>query len=315
MTRYLVRRLATTFVVLLLLLIFLALLPHLITGDIVQVILGPRADPQLAARVRAEMGLDDPVYVQVWDFVANVFQGNLGRDFISQLPVADLIGNVLPNTVTLAVTSLVLALLVGVPVGVLAAARPNGIADRVIGLVSISFITLPAYVVGLVFLIVFSAKLHLLPAIGTGDLSDPLDYAERLILPASALALSWIGYFARLMRSSMLEVMTANHIRTAQALGLPQRIIYLYAVKNALIPLVAVLGFGLGSMMSSAIFVEAIFSRSGLGTLVLSAILERNYTIVRGGVLVIALFVIVSNLLADLSYRLLDPRIRVGAAR
>jgi peptide/nickel transport system permease protein len=315
MLQYIVRRLATSFVVVILLMVFLAVLPHLISGDIVSVILGPRANPELAATVRAEMGLDKSIPTQVWDFVINALQGNLGSDIITHLPVIDLIGHVLPNTVILAVSSLFLSLLVALPLGVVAAARPDGWADRLIGVISISFITIPPYVVGLFLLIIFTVKLHLLPALGTGDLSHPLDYAEHLILPATALALSWMGYFTRLIRSSMLEVLTANHIRTAQALGLRPRVVYGYAVKNAIIPTVAVLGFGLGALMSSAVFVEAIFTRSGLGTLVLNALLQRNYTVVRGGVLVIALFVIFSNLLADICYRFLDPRVRVGGGR
>lgn len=315
MLHYLARRLVTSVVVIVLVMTFLAILPHFIRGDIVQVILGPRASPDLARFVREEMGLDDSVPVQVWNFLAGAVQGDLGRDFITQLPVTELIGEVLPHTVILALSSLLIAIVVGLPVGVAAAVRPDGIADRLIGIVSISFITMPPYVVGLLLLILFSVKLDVLPALGTGSLTDPIDYARHLVLPASALALSWIGYFTRLVRASMLEVMTANHVRTAQAFGLPRRIVYAYAAKNAIIPTIAVLGFGFGLLMSSAVFVEAIFTRSGLGTLVLTALLERNYTIVRGGVVVIALFVILSNLLADISYRLVDPRIRVGGGR
>ena len=156
----------------------------------------------------------------------------------------------------------------------------------------------------------------MLPAIGAGDLSDPLDYLRHLILPAVALAVTWIGYLARLVRASMLEVLNANYIRTAHAFGIGERMIfYRYALKNAIIPTIAVLGVGLGSLMGGAIFVEVIFARTGLGTLTYDAIQSRNYPIVRGGVLVVAVLFVLANLVADLSYRFLDPRIRDEAAR
>ncbi len=159
-------------------------------------------------------------------------------------------------------------------------------------------------------------RLHSTHSRGAGELSDPLDYLRHLILPAVALAITWIGYLARLVRASMLEVLNANYIRTAQAFGIKERMIfYRYALKNAIIPTIAVLGVGLGSLMGGAIFVEVIFARPGLGTLIYDAIQSRNYPIVRGGVLVVAILFVLANLLADLSYRVLDPRIRDEAAR
>ncbi len=312
MLRYLLKRLAMTFAVVVLLMVFLSVLVHLIPGDPVKTILGPRSSEDLARTVRKEMGLDDPVSVQVWDFVTHAFRGDLGHDFVSQLPVTTLIGDQLPHTIVLAFSSLLLAILIGVPLGVYAATRPNSWADRLTGLVSISFITVPAYVAGLFLLIVFAVKLHVLPAIGAGDFSHPIDYLKHLALPSVALAVTWIGYFARLVRASMLEVMSANYIRTAHAFGLRERVVfYRYALKNAIIPTIAVLGVGLGSLMGGAVFVEVVFARPGLGSLVVDSIQTRNFPIVRGSVLVIALLFVLANLLADLSYRFLDPRIRV----
>jgi peptide/nickel transport system permease protein len=184
--------------------------------------------------------------------------------------------------------------------------------DRVSGIAAVSCITVPPYLAGLLLVLVFSVHFHVLPAIGSGDISDPVDYLRHLILPAVALAITWIGYLARLVRASMLEVLGANYIRTAQAFGLRERtIFYRYALKNAIIPTVAVLGVGLGTLMGGAIFVEVIFARPGLGSLIYDAVLTRNYPIVRGGVLVVAILFVLANLIADLSYRLLDPRIRV----
>jgi len=181
---------------------------------------------------------------------------------------------------------------------------------------SVSFITLPPYVAGILLLLFFSVLLDWFPAIGAGQLSQPLDVLSHLVLPALALALSWIGYLARLVRSSMLEVMTADYIRTAAAYGLrPRTIYYKYALRNAIIPTVAVLGVGLGNLLGGAVFIEVIFSRPGLGRLIYNSISDRNYPIVRGGILVAALMFVFANLLADLSYRFLDPRLQSEEAK
>jgi peptide/nickel transport system permease protein len=309
---YLVKRVVMSALVGLLIIVMLSGLVHVIPGDPVQIILGPRASPALSAAVRQEMGLDDPIYRQIADFVWGVLHGNLGEDFVTGVPVTKLIGAALPHTVVLAVAGLGLAVILGVPLGVLAATRPNSLLDRVTAFVSVSFITMPPYVAGLFLLLLFALRWPVLPAVGTGSFSDPIDYARHLVLPAVALGLGWIGYFARLVRTSMLEVLSANYVRSAYAFGIRERLIfYKYALKNALVPTVAVLGVGLGTLLGGAIFVEVIFARNGLGQLVFAAIATRNYPIVRGTALVIALLFVAANLLADLSYRFLDPRIRV----
>jgi peptide/nickel transport system permease protein len=316
MSRYLLNRVAASAVVALLVMVFLGALVHLVPGDPVTVILGPRASDELSQTVRAEMGLDDSIPVQIGDFVAGAVRGDFGTDFVSDVPVSRLVGEALPHTIVLALASLLLAVVVGVPRGVYAATRPNTWIDRVTAVVSVSFIAVPSYVGGLLLLLVFSVWLGWLPAIGAGSFSDPVDYLRHLVLPATALAIGWIGYLARLIRASMLEVLSANYIRTAQAFGLhDRRIAYKYALKNAIIPTVAVLGVGLGNLMGGAIFVEVIFARPGLGNLVFDSLSSRNFPIVRGGVLTLALLFVLANLLADLSYRFLDPRIAVEARR
>jgi peptide/nickel transport system permease protein len=315
-TVYLLKRLAMTLIAVVLVMTFLAILVHLIPGDPVRTILGPRANPELVAQVRHQMELDRPVPRQVFDFVVNAFQGDLGTDFLSQLSVSTLVLKALPHTLILAVVSLLLAVVVGVPLGVYSATHPNSFSDRLAALVAVSLITIPPYVGGLLLLLLFSVKLQWLPAIGAGNESHPVDYARHLILPAVALAVTWIGYIARLVRASMLEVLGSNYIRTAEALGLRRRLInYRYALRNAIIPTIAVLGVGLGNLIGGAIFVEVIFARTGLGTLTYDSIQSRNYPIVRGAVLVVAVLFVLANLVADLSYRLLDPRIRDEAAR
>jgi peptide/nickel transport system permease protein len=312
MLTYLLKRLVMAAVVLLVVLIALAVMIRLVPGDPVRAILGPQATDSMVAGVRSEMGLDKPVPAQVADFIGNALRGDLGQDFLSHTPVTSLIGAALPNTILLALAGLGLAVLFGIPLGMYAAVNEGTILDRILGLVSISLVTLPSYVAGLILLLVFALAIPILPAVGAGDPSDPFDYLRHLALPAVALALTWVGYIARLVRTSLVEVLASNYIRTGHAFGLRRSVVFFkYALKNALVPTVAVLGVGLGHLMGGAVFVEMIFSRPGLGTLILSAISSRNYPVVRGGVLTIAVLFVVANLLADLSYRLLDPRIRI----
>ncbi|MPY80017.1 MAG: ABC transporter permease subunit [Actinophytocola sp.] len=281
--------------------------------------MGPRADPEFAAKVREQMGLDSSVPTQVVTFLFDAVRGDLGQDFVTNRPVTQVIGAYLPHTVILAFAALGLAAAVGVPLGVYAASRPGSAVDNITSIVSVSFITMPSYLSGLLLLLLFPVMLGVLPATGAGEITNPSDYLTHLILPAAALAVTWVGYLARIVRSGMLETLGSNHIRAARALGLSERLIaYRYALKNAIIPTVALLGVSLGDLLGGAIFVEVIFARPGLGYLVVESLADRNYPIVRGVVLVTALLFVSANLLADLSYRFLDPRVRVdqpGGAR
>lgn len=316
MGQYLLRRLGMTAAVILVVIVFLAALARIIPGDPVTLIMGPRASPEFAAQIREQMGLDLPVWQQVGGYVVNALQGDLGTDFVSNRPVTEILAVNLPHTIILAVTALGIAAAVGIPLGVFAATRPGTIADSITSLLSVSMITMPSFVSGLLLLLIFPVLLGVLPAAGAGNLSSPLDYVRHLILPALALAVVWVGYLARVVRSSMLEVMGASYIRAARAQGVGEgKIAYLYALKNAIIPTVALLGVSLGDLLGGAVFVEVIFSRPGLGSLIVDSISTRNYPIVQGGVLVIAVLFVLANLLADLSYRFLDPRIRVEETR
>ena len=316
MRAYLLKRLIMTVLVLVIVTIFLAVLVHIVPGDPAVTLLGPRAKPDTIARIRAEMGLDDPVFIQVRDFLWRVLQGDLGEDIFTNRPVNELVWNALPHTLILAWSSLSLAVLTGIPLGVYSATHPDSWLDRVTALFSISFITVPSYVAGLFLLLIFAVRLQVLPAIGLGEGGDLVDYLRHLILPTVALAVTWVGYLARLVRASLLEVMNETYIRAAMAAGISQRLVlYKYALKNALIPTVAILGVGIGKLMGGAVFVEIIFNRPGMGTMIYNAIQARNYPIVRAGVLVVAFLFVLANLLADFTYTYLDPRIELGKAQ
>lgn len=287
-------------------------MPYIVPGDPVKTILGPRASEQLVAQLRSEMDLDKPPAVQVINFLGKVVQGDLGDNFITGKPISFQIKEVLPHTILLALSSLLLAVLLGIPLGVLSAIRPGSWIDNLIGALSVSMITLPPYVAGLLLLLLFSVTLGWFPAVGTGEWNDPASILQHLVLPAIALAITWIGYLARLVRASILEILTTDYVRTARAFGLRNRLInYKYALKNAIIPTIAVLGVGLGNLLGGSIFIEVIFSRQGLGQLIYDSIVDRNYPVVRAGILFAAVMFVLANLLADISYRFVNPKINI----
>jgi peptide/nickel transport system permease protein len=312
MLAYLAKRLAMTLLILFLVTVFLTLIIHIVPGDPARTVLGPRATPETIQMVRRVMDLDQPVHIQVGRFIRNLLRGDLGTDVFTGRSVNRMIADALPHTIALAVSGLGLAVVIGIPLGILSATRPNSWLDRITTVFSVSLITIPSYVAGLFLLIVFAVELNVLPAIGTGVRGGAWSYIRHLILPATALALSWIGYMSRLIRTSLLEVMNENYIRTARSAGITEGLIrYKFALKNALIPTVSVLGVGLGSLMGGAVFIEYVFTRQGMGTLILNAIEARNFPVVRAGVLTITLLFVVINFLVDFVYTLLDPRIKL----
>ena len=296
---------------------FLAPSPHLISGNIADAILGPRATPALVELGEPGDGTEQFLLDQIVTFTGNVFQGNLGRDIITEPPVATLIFNVLPKPSSSPWSAWRWPSLSASRWAWPLRCARTGWPDRIVSAISISFVALPAYVRRfLLLLIVFAVSLHALPAIGNGSASNPADYAQHRILPAVALALSWAGYFTRLDSAHRCSKRWARTTFAPRGRSdSPPRDPSRYAIKNAIIPTVAVLGVGFGTLISSAIFVEAIFTRSGLDARPERLAPSATTRIVRGGVLVIAVFVALGNLLSDISYRFLDPRIRVGTGR
>jgi peptide/nickel transport system permease protein len=315
MIRYLARRLVVAVIVALLVLIALASFSRVLPGDAATVMLRERATPELVAQVREQMGLDQPVPRQVGSFVLDAVQGDLGEDFFTRRPVTEIVVEALPHTIVLAIASMLLATLLAIPLGVLAATRPGSVLDRVLATMSIVAISIPSLVAGLGLLVIFGVRFELFPIIGTGSFSDPLDYLHHLALPSVALAMSWTGYLARLLRSSLVEELGATYVRAATAYGVRDRVIFFrYALKNAFIPTLAVVGFGVATLMGGALFVEVIFSRKGVGTALSYAISTRNYVVVQGLVAVVSVVFIFTNLAVDLAYRFIDPRVRVEDA-
>jgi peptide/nickel transport system permease protein len=286
---------------------------HMMPGDPASVILGPKASPELKAELSQRMGLDRPLWVQLGHFYAGLVHGDLGVDVFSDRPVSEIVLEQLPYTVALVLAAIGGATLLGIPLGCFSAIRRNSILDRVTAVMSVAFIAIPSFVVALYLLLWLAVKWRWFPAMGAGASGDIADQAWHLVLPASALGLGWVGYIARLVRASMLEVMEENHIRTARAFGLSERaIIVNYALRIAILPTVTILGLGIGTMLSGALFAEIVFSRPGIGKLLHEAVITRNYPVVMGSVLVTTGFFVLSTWVADVVNAALDPRLRRG---
>lgn len=314
--RYLASRLATTVLVVLGAMLLLVSLSAIVPGDPGTVLLGPQASPALIKRVIADMGLDQPVYVRFWRFFTNVLSGNLGIDVISGRSVASMIAAVMPYTLVLTFSAIGLAVITGIPLGIYAATHRGSAMDNLLAFVSVAFIAVPGFVLAIFLLLVFAVWLDWLPVLGASRTGEFWDEFRRMILPSLALSLTWIGFIARLVRTSMLEVMGENYIRTSRAYGLSERLItYKYALKNACIPTITILGLGIGRLLGSAVLIEIVFARPGMGRLIYGAISDRNYPVVQGAVLVVVLMFVLVNLLVDLSYSAIDPRIRHNSGR
>ena len=314
--RYLTSRLVTTVLIVFGAMLLVFTLSSIVPGDPAATLLGPQASPEYSKRFISEMGLDQPLHIRLWRFFSNVVRGDLGTDVVSGRSVASMVSAALPYTLILTFSAITLAVLTGIPLGIFAATHRGSIADNILAFVSVAFIAVPGFVIAIFLLLIFAIWLDWLPVLGTSRNGDWLDELRRMILPTIALALGWVGFIARLVRTSMLEVMGENYIRTSRAYGLSEHLItYKYALKNACIPTITILGLGIGRLLSQGVFIEIIFARPGLGRLIYGAISDRNYPVVQGAVLVVVVGFVLVNLVVDLSYSAIDPRIRHGGAR
>lgn len=311
--RYLGSRLVTTLLIVFGAMLLLFTLSSIVPGDPAATLLGPQASPELSRQFIREMGLDQPLHIRLWRFFSNLAVGNLGVDVVSGKSVASLIADAIPYTLVLTFSAIALAVVAGIPLGIFAATHRGSLADNILAFISVAFIAVPGFVLAIFLLLIFSIWLDWLPVLGTSKSGDLMDEFRRMVLPTVALALGWVGFLARLVRTSMLEVMGENYIRTSRAYGLSERLItYKYALKNACIPTITILGMGIGRLLSQGVFIEIVFARPGLGRLIYGAISDRNYPVVQGAVLVVVVGFVLVNLLVDLSYSAIDPRIRHG---
>jgi peptide/nickel transport system permease protein len=312
MLAYATRRILTTIPVMLFVALFVFSLLYIAPGDPAAIIAGDQATPADIARIRVSLGLDRPFVVRFGDWLWQVLHGNLGTSIFTNLPVTHMIAQRLEPTVALMVLTLLISVSVAIPIGVIAAWKQGSLIDRlVMGLAVFGFST-PVFVVGYLLAYVFALKLGWLPVQGFTSIDHGLwPFLRTLILPSVALALIYIALIARITRATMLEVLSQDYVRTARAKGVGQRdILFVHALKNAAVPIVTVVGLGVASLIGGVVVTETVFAIPGLGRLTVDAILQRDYPVIQGIVLMFSFVYVIINLIVDLLYTLFDPRIR-----
>jgi peptide/nickel transport system permease protein len=306
MLGYVVRRLLLAVFVLWGVATVVFIIVRMVPADPALLIAGDSATPEQLAALRHQMGLDLPLIIQYGQYLGEAITGNFGNSYMLGVPAMYLIGQALPNTGLLAVLACALALVVSFPLGLLAALRVNRFGDRAVTSGSLIVQALPGFWVGVVLLLVFSRTLKWLPSAGLTDI-------QSLILPTIVLALPFIAILTRLTRSGLLEVIGEGYIQTARAKGLPERtVIFPHAIRNAIIPIVTVVGLEFGTLLGGAVITETVFSFPGIGRLLVSSIQVRDYNVVQACVVIIAGAFVIINLLVDLLYAYLDPRMRLA---
>ena len=317
MSTYVIRRLLQSVPVLILASLAVFLLLHAVPGDPALLLAGPDATPEVVVAVRKDMGLDQPLPVQYGLWIQHVLRGDLGKSYISRLPVGQLIQNALPATVELATAALIIAISFGIPTGILSAVKRQSMPDWFITVINGLSLAVPNFWLGILFIIVFALILGWLPPGGRVEfISNPGVAWKTLLLPAVTLGIHIGATLSRFTRAAMLEVLHEDYIRTARAKGLPGwGVIAKHAIRNALIPIVTVLGIQFGRLLGGAVIVESVFAWPGIGRMVLQAVLNRDYLLVQGTLLLLVVAFILINLIVDLLYGVLDPRIRLATGR
>jgi peptide/nickel transport system permease protein len=334
MLRFVVRRLLLLIPILIGLSILVFVWIRALPGGPAEALLGERADPEAVAQIREQYGLDKPVYVQYWEYVKTTVQGDLGTSVTTRRPVVDELEQRFPATIELTISALIFAVSLGIPLGFLAAKKYGTYTDHASLLISLLGISIPVFFLAILLKYVFAVRLGWLPTVGrisatidiehptnfylldallAGDLNAFWDVSKHLILPAIALGSIPLAIIARITRASVLDVQNEDYVRTARAKGLPPRIVnQRHIFKNALLPIVTIIGLQAGLLLSGAVLTETVFAFPGMGTWLVDAIKGRNYPVLQGGILFVSLIFVMVNLLVDISYAYINPRIRVS---
>jgi peptide/nickel transport system permease protein len=314
MFRFVVRRLVLSIPILLLVSIMVFGLIHLIPGDPARVILGQEATPEAIAGLRRELGLDQPLAVQYLTWLGKVLRGDLGRSLADRSPVIDQIKLRLPVTLELTIGTFIVALLIALPAGILSATRRGSVVDYASTLIALGGLSIPSFWLAIMFILFFAVRLRWLPASGYVPFTeDPRANLAAMILPMVATGIRESAALTRMLRSGMLEVLNADYVRTARSKGLSEwSVVIRHALRNALVPIVTSAGLLLAGLLGGLVITETIFAIPGFGRLIVEAIYQRDFVTVQGAVLVSALLVVIINLVVDLIYALVDPRIRLA---
>jgi ABC-type dipeptide/oligopeptide/nickel transport system permease component len=310
MHAFIIKRLLSAVITLFAVMTLVFVLVRIVPGDPAQLVLGDQASKEAIEIMRARLGLDRPMWEQYLDFLSSALVGDWGTSMVTGQPVVREVLKVLPWTIELTVVSLILGAIIGIPLGVWAAVRRNRFADyatRVLSLLGLSF---PAFVSAIMLLLVFAIQLNWFPVISAaGETFE--DRLRSLVLPAVNLGLIMAAYITRVTRSAMLEVLGEDYVRTARAKGVPQAaVLWRHALRNALIPVVTVVGLYLGILIGNSVLTEVVFNRPGLGKLIVGALNQRDYTMLQGMMVIYTFIVVIVNLLTDLTYGLIDPRVK-----
>jgi peptide/nickel transport system permease protein len=315
MTQYIIRRLIQALFLVWGCATLVFFMVRLIPGDPVVQMLGPEYTPEAAEVIRVKLGLDEPFHIQYLRWFGNVLTGDLGGSIATGETVADIITTGLPKTLSLAALSFLIATAIAVPAGIVAALRRNTVFDYAASIVAFIGVSMPSFWFGILLILVFAVRLRWLPAIGYADPREDgvVSWLERLILPSLAIGAAYSAILMRFVRAGLLEVLSSDYVRTARAKGVREHAVVLrHAMRNALIPVVTVIGIQLALLLSGTVVVETVFSIRGIGRILVAAIFDRDYPIVQGVILLIAVTFVMANLLVDIVYTFLDPRIRYG---
>ena len=312
MLGYFLRRVLAAIPVMLVVALFVFLLLRLSPGDPAAIIAGDMASPEQLAAIRESLGLNQPLYRQFFVWIWQLLQGDFSTSLMAPTPVLNMIGQRLEPTLSLALVSIVFTILISVPLGVLAAWKHGSWIDNLVMSTSVLGFSIPVFVIGYVLITVFALELKWLPVQGFRSISDGLGpFAQRIVLPALTLSSVYVALVARMTRASMLEVLGEDYIRTARAKGLAEGyVLFRHALRNAMIPILTVIGTGFALMISGVVVTESVFNIPGLGRLIVDAVLARDYPVIQGMILLTSGVYVVINLLIDLSYAISDPRIR-----
>lgn len=311
MARYVIQRLLSSIPVFLAVLTIIFLVVRVLPGDPATAALGDYASKSAVEALRAKMGLDKPLPVQYLDFLTGLVRGDLGKSMIRGTPIIDEVLQVLPYTLELTVAGILIGIVLGIPLGVYAAVKRNQLADYIGRIISLAGLSVPAFYLGILLMLLFAIALQWLPAVGGGEIGDPADNLTHLALPALTLGLVMTASVARLARSAMLNVLSQDYVRTARGKGLAETMVILgHALRSALIPIVSLIGIWAISLIGDSVTTEVIFARPGLGKMMVGAILQRDYTALQSIMVIYTGFVVLVNLSADLIYGVVDPRIR-----
>lgn len=312
MLKIILKRILQLIPVLLITISITFVITRLLPGNAAVTILGPQATPEDIARMEEELGLNDPIPKQYVDYIKGiVLEGDLGTSYRYRQPVAGLIMDKLPNTLILTMTSLVIALIIGIPIGILSAVKQYSIFDYSSMFMALLGISVPNFWLALMMVLLFSVNLGWFPTMGMGSMANGLgDVLIHLLLPALCLSFGSMANFARISRSSMLEVIDQDYMKAVRAKGIPEwKVIMKHGFKNALPPIITILGMRISSLMTGAIMVETIFSWPGIGRLIVDAINNNDYALIQGSVLFMAIIYVVVNLLVDISYLYINPKV------